>query len=103
MLEEKNGKIQAIGSCCKDKRDNTLEVTLDVGEYIVISKIQWKLWEMHTYCLSSYGPEKVIFTPITFDIHMLSDFIESKAKLGFGKKSFYDNANILKRVQFSPD
>lgn len=38
-----------------------------------------------------------------WDVHILSDFIESKAKLGFGKKSFYDNANILKRVLFSPE
>ena len=31
-------------------------------------------------------------------MHIISNFIESKARLGFGKRSFYDKANILKRT-----
>jgi len=27
-MEDRGGKYQAIGSCCKDKKDNTIEVSL---------------------------------------------------------------------------
>ena len=67
-----------------------------------MAKVQWKLWPKHHFTISSYGPERVIFERVDqLNIHNLSDFIDSKAKLGFGKKSFYDNNNILKRVLFS--
>jgi len=31
LLEEDKGKVKAVGSCCKDKRDNTMEVSLEKG------------------------------------------------------------------------
>lgn len=104
LLERRADKLVAVGSSCKDKRDNTLEASLERGEYLLVARVQWKEWESHSYCLSSYGPERVFMQPeAECNVHWLSDFIESKARLGFGKKSFYDNNNILKRVQFSPE
>lgn len=40
----KNGSIQAIGSSARDKRDNTIEVSLDVGEYIALTKVAFNLF-----------------------------------------------------------
>ena len=65
--------------------------------------MKWTLWPKHHFTVASYGPERVRFQKMPWDVHILSDYIESKAKLGFGKKSFYDNANILKRCLFSPE
>jgi hypothetical protein len=31
LLDENNGKVKAIGSSSKDKRDNTMEVSLEKG------------------------------------------------------------------------
>lgn len=102
LIQERDGKRIAIGSNCKDKRDNTIEATLEPGNYIIAARVKWTLWQKHHFTLSSYGPERVMFKKMEkWDVHILSDFIESKAKLGFGKKSFYDNANILKRMLFS--
>ena len=62
------------------------------------------MWPKHHFTLSSYGPDRVFFTRMeNCDIHLLSDFIENKAKLGFGKKSYFDNKNTLQRVHFSPE
>jgi len=102
--EEEGGRIRAIGSSSKERRDNTVEVTLEKGVYVIAAKVQWRFWEKHPFTLSSYGPERVTFAHMaSFNIHILSDFIESKARLGLGKKSFYDDRNIMKRVLFSPD
>ena len=60
-MQEKDGKRVAIGSSTKERRDNTIEVTLEPGEYIIAAKVQWKLWPKHHFTLSSYGPERVIF------------------------------------------
>lgn len=69
-----------------------------------MSKVQWKLWDFHNYCITSYGPETIQFKKKEHvNLYGISDFIQSKAKLGFGKKSFYENKNILKRIMFSPE
>ena len=61
LTQEKEGKRVAIGSSCKERRDNTIEATLEPGSYVLAAKVQWKLWPKHHFTISSYGPEKVIF------------------------------------------
>ena len=43
-MQEIDGRRVAIGSSTKERRDNTIEVTLEPGEYIIAAKVQWKLW-----------------------------------------------------------
>jgi hypothetical protein len=74
-MEERDGKRVAIGSACKERRDNTIEATLQPGTYILAAKVQWKLWPKHHFTISSYGPERVTFQRTDWNIHLLSDFI----------------------------
>ena len=52
---------------------------------MIISKVNWKFWEEHSYNLSSYGPSRIKFSePIIADVNHINDFIESKSEMGFG-------------------
>jgi hypothetical protein len=61
LLKKDKDKRYAIGSKSTEYRDNTLEATLDPGDYIMISKINWKYWNNYSLTLTSYGPQKVDF------------------------------------------
>ena len=61
LLKKDKEKRQAIGSKTTEYRDNTLEATLEPGEYLLISKINWKYWNTHELTITSYGPTKVDF------------------------------------------
>lgn len=50
---------QAIGSRSTEYRDNTLEATLEPGDYLLITRVGWRYWDKHEYTLTSYGPAKV--------------------------------------------
>jgi hypothetical protein len=56
LLQEKDGKRISIGSGTRDKRDLTIEASLEPGLYIIAAKVQWKLWPKHNFIISSYGP-----------------------------------------------
>ena len=36
-------------------------------------------------------------------MNFISNFIGSKAKLGFGKTTYYENINVMKRTHFTPE
>ena len=42
--EGQDGRLTAVGSSCKEKRDNTVEATLEKGVYVIAAKVQWRLW-----------------------------------------------------------
>jgi hypothetical protein len=61
LMRERDGKRIAIGSNCKDKRDNTIEATLEPGQYLVAARVKWTLWPKHHFTIASYGPDRVLF------------------------------------------
>lgn len=66
----------------------SIEVNLEEGaEYIISSKVKWKFWQSHEACLTSYGPDKVIFEPMDSTIAPVfkSEMIESFFKKNRGK------------------
>lgn len=82
---------QAIGSKSTEYRDNTLEATLQPGEYLLVVRVGWRYWDKHEYTLTSYGPAKVQFILDNSNkyntVNELSDFIASKSTIGLGKVS----------------
>lgn len=69
---------------------------------MIISKVNWKFWEEHSYNLTSYGPSRIKFSdPIIADVNHINDFIESKSEFGLGTIDMYTHMNASKRRYFS--
>lgn len=71
-------KINALACNASAYQHSTIEMRLEPGEYLIISKVSWNYWDEHPYVLSSYGPAKVAFGMAQpAPIQLLNDFIGS--------------------------